>query len=139
MSPRRSVLVDTSVAVASVVADHSAHATTVEHLDGLRLGLAGHAWFETFSVITRLPAPLRRGPAEVSALLEHEFPESRFLSADATAALARELPAMALAGGNVYDALVAAAAREAGLHLLSRDSRAADVYARVGVDFEIIG
>ena len=37
------LLVDTSVAVALVVADHEHHAVTIEALGERRLGLAGHA------------------------------------------------------------------------------------------------
>ena len=33
------------------VEDHEAHASTLEALRGRRLGLAGHAWFETYSVL----------------------------------------------------------------------------------------
>jgi len=36
-------------------ADHEHHETTFEALAHRRLGLSGHAAFETFSVVTRLP------------------------------------------------------------------------------------
>lgn len=137
MSPRRAVLVDTSVAVALVVADHDAHVDVVRRLRGSRLGLSGHAWFETFSVLTRLPAPLRRPPAEVSRLLGHEFPATRFLSY-ATKVVAGRLAGLGIGGGSVYDALVAAVAVEADLPLLSRDRRAADVYSALGADYELL-
>lgn len=58
-------LVDTSVAVPLVLVDHQHHAETTEALAGRELGLAGHAGFETFSVLTRLPPPNRRTPAAV--------------------------------------------------------------------------
>jgi predicted nucleic acid-binding protein len=76
----RPVLVDTSVAVALVVADHEHHEATFEAVRDRRLGLAGHAAFETFSVLTRLPAPARRTPAAVARILRRNFPESRYLS-----------------------------------------------------------
>ncbi|MFV0405763.1 MAG: hypothetical protein ACK5LN_02900 [Propioniciclava sp.] len=50
------VLVDTSVAVPLVVADHDDHGDFSRQVDGLELGLAGHAVFETFSVRMRHPA-----------------------------------------------------------------------------------
>ncbi|MDP8969413.1 MAG: hypothetical protein M3N52_02720 [Actinomycetota bacterium] len=50
------------MAVALVVGDHEAHEDAWQAVRGARLGLAGHAAFETFSVLTRLPAPLRRTP-----------------------------------------------------------------------------
>src|SRR3954470_3317795 len=91
--PARPLLVDTSVAVALVVSDHRHHDRTFEALEGRRLGLAGHAAFETFSVLTRLPQPARRTPATVAKLIGATFPESRFLSAEAGRALLDQLGA----------------------------------------------
>lgn len=127
-------LVDTSVAVAIVLADHDAHSETVEAVRDLRLGLAGHAWFETFSVLTRLPHGSRRSPAAVRAILATDFPETRFLEGEGAADLARRLPGLGVAGGAVYDALVAATARAHGLPLLTRDRRARSTYDALGVD-----
>ena len=42
-------LLDTSTAVALIVEDHEAHHATLDQVRGRRLGLAGHAWFETYS------------------------------------------------------------------------------------------
>lgn len=132
------LLVDTSVAIALIVADHDGHEATVEALDGRRLGLAGHAAFETFSVLTRLPPPLRRTPAVVAELLTTNFPESRFLSPKATARLLAQLPSTGIAGGAVYDALVGATAVEHALPLASRDLRALDTYRALEVAVEVI-
>lgn len=137
--PLSEALVDTSVAVAIVVADHDAHEDTLRAVTRLRLGLAGHAWFETFSVLTRLPPGSRRSPAQVRAILEADFPATRFLDAEATAALAGELGRLSIAGGAVYDALVGATARAHALPLLSRDRRARPVYEALGVDVRFIG
>ncbi len=133
-SARRHVLVDTSVAVALVVEDHVAHATVLATLRGRRLGLAGHAFFETYSVLTRLPAPIRRPPREVARLLDQNFPETHFAGAGEMRELARRLPALGLAGGSVYDALVAAAAIHAGRPLATRDRRALDTYRALDTD-----
>src|SRR5437588_6016433 len=86
-SRQADVLLDTSAAVALVVADHEDHAATVEALTGRRLGLSGHAVFETFSVLTRLPPPARRSPATVSRLMSENFPVNAFLSTKAAATL----------------------------------------------------
>jgi hypothetical protein len=67
------VLVDTSVAVSICVADHESHDIVTTALDGRRLGMADHAAFETFSVLTRLPPPTRRPPAVVARLLQENF------------------------------------------------------------------
>jgi predicted nucleic acid-binding protein len=132
------LLVDTSVAVALVVADHEHHATTVKAVGQRRLGLAGHAAFETFSVLSRLPAPLRRTPRTVSELLARNFPSSRFLSASQAQALLARFADLGIAGGAVYDALVAAAAAEHSVTLVTRDRRAAAIYQALDVDFELI-
>ncbi len=132
------LLVDTSVAVALVVGDHEHHLKTLEALAGRRLGLAGHAAFETFSVLTRLPPPARRTPATVARLLASDFPHTRFLGTEAAVALFGRLPDAGIAGGSVYDALVGAAAAEHGLHLATRDRRALDTYRRLEVRVEVI-
>lgn len=132
------LLVDTSVAVALLVEDHQHYEATVRSLAGRRLGLAGHAAFETSSVLTRLPPPLRRTPAAVARLLTMNFPENRFLGARAAAGLLAELSEAGIAGGMVYDALVGAAAREHGLPLATRDGRALAVYRKLDVDVELL-
>ena len=132
------LLVDTSVAVALVVADHEHHAVTAEALGERRLGLAGHAAFETFSVLTRLPPPARRAPQVVARLLATNFPDSRFLSADAAKALLDGLVHAEIAGGSVYDALVGATAAEHGIVLATRDRRALDTYRALGVQLEVL-
>ena len=137
--PDEVLLLDTSAAIALVVEDHEAHVATLEAVHGRRLGLAGHAWFETYSVLTRLPGGLRRSPADVAALLAHDFPATEFLADDAAAALGPELARLGISGGAVYDALVAAAAREQGRSLVSGDARARPVYEALGVRVRLIG
>jgi predicted nucleic acid-binding protein len=132
-------LVDTSVAVALVVSDHVAHDLVIDALRGRRLGLAGHAFFETYSVLTRLPAPSRRPPSEVAQLLERDFPETRFLGAPHAKELAERLSGLGIAGGSVYDALIGAAAAQHRLPLATRDQRALDVYRSLDVDYRVIG
>jgi predicted nucleic acid-binding protein len=132
------VLVDTSVAVALVVADHAHHEDTFEALRGRTLGLAGHAAFETFSVLTRLPAPARRTPATVARLLAGTFPETRFLGTRAAASLLAMLGSAGIAGGSVYDALIGATANEHRLTLVTRDRRAIEVYRRLDVGVELL-
>jgi len=131
-------LVDTSAAVALLVADHEHHEATSGVLGGRRLGLSGHAAFETFSVLTRLPVPARRTPEVVTRLLAGNFPENRYLSAEGAAALFSRLAAENVAGGAVYDALVGAAAAEHGLALVTRDRRALDTYRAFGVEVELL-
>jgi predicted nucleic acid-binding protein len=133
------LLVDTSVAVALVVADHEHHKQTVEAIGDRLIGLAGHAAFETFSVLTRLPPPLRRTPGAVHQLISRDFPGSRFPSAEAAGQLLSRLAPLGIAGGSVYDAMVATAAIEHGLTLATRDRRAIDTYRALDTDLEILG
>jgi predicted nucleic acid-binding protein len=132
------LLVDTSIAVALAVADHEHHDATFSAVGSRRLGLAGHAAFETFSVLTRLPPPARRTPSIVARLISANFPHSRFLGAEAAADVLSALPAAGIAGGAVYDALVGAAAREHGLPLATRDRRALDTYRALDVRLEVL-
>ncbi|MCY7417492.1 MAG: type II toxin-antitoxin system VapC family toxin [Chloroflexi bacterium] len=132
-------LLDTSIAVALMVADHADHAHVIEVTRGMRLGLAGHAWFETYSVLTRMPAGLRRSPADIRRLLAHDFHGSWFLDVAAAVALTDELARLRIAGGAVYDALVGAAARHHDLPLLTSDRRALRTYDALGVRIRLVG
>lgn len=132
------VLLDTSAAVALMVEDHKAHGATLAVTRGRRLGLAGHAWFETYSVLTRLPAGLRRSPGDALRLLATNFPASGYLGEAYAADLGAELARLGIAGGSVYDALVAAAARFHRRPLLSGDIRARPTYDALGVEIESI-
>lgn len=133
------LLVDTSAAVALSVADHEGRAAARAVVEGRRLGLAGHAAFESFSVLTRLPAPMRRTPAAVGRLLATNFPYSRFLGAAAASALLGRLDGAGIAGGSVYDALVGATAVEHGVPLVTRDRRALGTYRALDVDVIMVG
>jgi len=137
-SRHRDLLVDTSVAVALVVADHAHHVATTRAIGRRRVGLAGHAAFETFSVLTRLPAPARRPPAVVGRLLEASFPATRFLGARDTEALLSRLADLGIAGGGVYDALVGMVAVAHDLPLATRDQRALGVYRALDVQLELL-
>jgi predicted nucleic acid-binding protein len=127
------LLVDTSVAIALVVSDHAHHMATFDAVADRRLGLAGHAAFETFSVLTRLPPPARRTAVAVARILASNFPGTRFLSPPAATGLLDRLASHGVAGGSVYDALVGATAAEHDLPLVTRDRRALETYRRLGV------
>jgi predicted nucleic acid-binding protein len=135
---RPDFLVDTSVAVALVLADHEHHLQTMRAIGRRRLGLAGHAAFETFSVLTRLPAPARRSPDVVSRLLAENFPEGRYLSPQHADDLIELFGKAGIAGGSVYDALVGATAIEHRIKLATRDQRALATYRALQVDVEVL-
>lgn len=125
--------VDTSTAVAFLDASHSAHERCVEALAGRRAALAGHAAFEAFAVLTRLPGPTRVNPTDAVTALRAAFPEQCWMSASHQRALLDSLEASGILGGMVYDALVGEAARVNNRTLLTRDRRAVATYEFLGV------
>jgi predicted nucleic acid-binding protein len=127
-------LFDTSAALALVDRQHTAHTWLRALVKGGRRGLAGHAYFETYSVLTRLPRSAGRlSPASALALIEQDFPDSRFLTADQQSSLLAAFSKAGLAGGSVYDALVGAAARAHDLPLVSCDVRALTTYRALNI------
>ena len=125
--------VDTSVAVPLLVQTHVAHAVVVRWWDGRKVALSGHALAETYSVLTRLPGDLRLAPADAARLMAERFDEPLVLGPHAARRLPDVLSRLGIAGGAVYDALVALAAAEHGAGLATRDARAKPTYETVGV------
>lgn len=131
-------LLDTSVAVPLVIEDHAHHAAVRRAVEGRALGLAGHAAFETYSVLTRLPDHARLSPAAARRVIASAFPHTSFLDAEGQEAVLERLADAGVAGGAVYDALVGAAAAGHGVVLMTRDRRARDTYRAVGADVELL-
>ena len=132
------VLLDTSAALALVQRENPFHRAARTRLLTCRRGLSGHAAVELLSVLTRLPAPQRLNPVTAWHLQVTNFPESRFLSATDTAELLGEFAGLGLAGGAVYDGLVAATAREHRLPLITCDRRAEPTYRALGISYELL-
>jgi predicted nucleic acid-binding protein len=130
--------VDTSVAVAFLDAGHSAHEICVAALRDREAALSGHAAFESYSVLTRLPMPGRVSPADARRGLEAAFPVPCWLSADQQGAVASQLARIGISGGAVFDALVGECARVHGRVLLTRDRRALVTYDLLGVRYELV-
>lgn len=123
---------DTSVAVPLLARGHPSHVVVARWWAGRPVALSGHALVETYSVLTRLPGDARLGPGEAAHLLTVRFASPLLLAAETAARLPEVLAAAMIAGGAVYDALVALAAVEHGAELATRDLRARDTYAAVG-------
>jgi len=130
--------VDTSVVVAAFASWHEKHDSARRALDK-NVRFVEHCALETYSVLTRLPAPHRAAGEVVRDFLGKQFarPFVR-LSGRGHRRFLLELPERGIAGGAVYDALVAATAAEHDLELLSCDRRAAATYERYGVAFELV-
>lgn len=137
-SAKRSA-VDSSLALAALDPNDVGHEVSRAAVVGKRCALSGHAAFETYSVLTRLPIPLRLGATEARHALKRLFPTPCWLPADAWEDLLDELASLTIVGGAVFDALVGAAARSNQMLLLTRDRRAERTYRALGVDYEFVG
>ena len=81
---------------------------------------------------------MRQPPATVARLLSENFPATRHLPSLQAAALAAQLPELGIAGGSVYDALVAATARHHDAELVTLDGRALPTYQAIGVTLRVL-
>lgn len=129
---------DTSVAVAALDPTHEAHPACRRALVELRPALAGHAMFETYSVLTRLPLPLRLSAGQAASVLAVAFPEDCWLDAPETRDLRARLAGFDIVGGSVYDALVGQAAVTNHRTLLTRDRRAERTYRSLDVEYRFV-
>ena len=130
--------IDTSVAIPLLVRSHHDHAAVVRWWDRQEIALSGHALAETYSVLTRLPGDARLAPADAARLMNARFSAPLVLSRSLTRRLPDTLSRLGLAGGAVYDALVALAAKEHGAALATRDARARGTYDAVGVTVIVV-
>ena len=113
-------LCDTTCLVAAVSSWHEHHDRTLAELDrrsnrGDELVLAAHSLAETYSVLTRLPAPYRLQARDALAAIEANWsttPTVHLTGAETLAAL-REAMRLGAVGGRTYDILIARAALKA--------------------------
>jgi len=130
--------IDSSVCIPALVSWHAAH----ERCRVLAAGasIPAHALLESYSVLTRLPAPHRLERGAAAELLDGWFAPAAVLTAPAGVqrSLVTELAAAGVDGGASYDGLIAATARAHGEVLITRDARAARTYEALGVDLELV-
>ena len=130
---------DTSIVVAAFASWHENHEAARRALDG-GLRLVEHCALETYSVLTRLPAPHRAPGLVVRDFLAARFPDPLLrLAASDHKAFVLGLPDQGINGGAAYDALVAATAAGFDAELLTCDRRALPIYERYGVRVTLIG
>ncbi|MGH3549214.1 MAG: PIN domain-containing protein [Pseudonocardiaceae bacterium] len=138
MPPAADLLLDTSIAVPALVADHEHHAPALRLVTSNPVSLAGHAWFETYSVLTRLPGAIRRTGPEALELMRRAFLGWTPLPISQAEVLLEQFARADIVGGAVYDALVGAAAAAAGRPLATMDRRAASTYLAVGAEARLL-
>lgn len=130
--------IDTSVAVAALDGSHEAYLACRTAAQRHRPALAGHAAFETYAVLTRLPGVARVPPQVAQTAIASAFPERCWLTPAQHDQLLARLAPLGIQGRMVYDALVGEAARRARRRLLTRDVRALRVYALLDVPVEVV-
>jgi predicted nucleic acid-binding protein len=131
--------VDTSVVVALIMAAHEAHALVVRAVGRRRLALPLHALAESYSVLTRLPGDARVGLDDAVRLLDGNFCAVLAPEPDSLARIHSTCAKFGIGGGAMYDALIALAARDHRIELLTRDRRAEATYQRLGIAYSLIG
>jgi predicted nucleic acid-binding protein len=131
--------VDTSVAIPLLVATHAAHAAVEAWRAGRGLSLCGHALIETYAVLTRLPGDIRLSGPDAARLIAARFGPPLLLKPATTRTLPATLAGLGIAGGAVYDGIVALAAKQNDATLATRDARAHDTYRAVGASVVIVG
>jgi hypothetical protein len=134
----RAVGVDTSLAVPLLLRAHVAHERVIQWRAGRLVSLCGHAWLETYAVLTRLPGASRVLPGDAVQLLNSNFGEPMSPRPGTLARSIELFSAAGIAGGATYDGWIALAALDHRASLASRDVRAEATYRRLGVEVEFV-
>jgi predicted nucleic acid-binding protein len=122
------VLLDTSVLVAAMLPDHVHHAQARGWLAQTRTGspaavVSGHTLAELYAVLTRLPRKPLISPGEALQLIQENVTSHATvatLSGEDYIQMVKELARAGVAGGAVYDAVIARAAERANVdHLVT--------------------
>lgn len=129
---------DISVAIAALDTTHAEHQWCFDLVATRRPALAGHAAIETFAVLTRLPAPSRLSPESARRVILHNFPDPCPLPPDDPLSLIERFAGVGIAGGAVYDGLIAVSAHADDRILLTRDDRAERTYRRLRINYELV-
>ncbi len=128
---------DTSVLVSALLAWHPGHTAARKAVVSVR-GIPAHVLLETYSVLTRLPAPHRISARDAGSVLDALDVDLLSLPVKAHRRLISTLAQNNVKGGAAYDALVGATARHHGLTLMTRDQRARPTYDLVGADYTLL-
>lgn len=111
--------------VAAVCAWHEHHEQAAREIgrrlrQGEKMLIAGPALIESYSVLTRLPPPHRLSPVDALALLDANFMRAKIIALDGRSyvALLRRAAVDGIAGGQTYDAVIAACVLKAKAHAL---------------------
>lgn len=139
---------DTSCMIAAVCGWHEHHDPAGQEIErrlrqAAPMFVAAPALVETYAVLTRLPAPHRLSPADAITLLEANFIRAgRIVALDGKSyrTLLRQAPGDGIAGGQTYDAVIAACAlRTKGAILLTFNASHFLPFTRRGLEIVVPG
>jgi predicted nucleic acid-binding protein len=123
--------------VPALVSWHPEHGAARRALADELTAIPAHVLLESFSVLTRLPAPHRIAVSDAATVLDAMVDAAGLtligLPAEEHRQLVSTLATQGVRGGAVYDGLVAATARHHDVELLTRDRRARATYDALGV------
>lgn len=115
------IAVDSSLIVAALAKWHSEHLRAQRALERALDRKEGavipaHALFESFSVLTRMPAPYRVAAADALQSLRQTFESTRIAALNSRSVwpVLERVVRLGLSGGIVYDALILETASDAG-------------------------
>ncbi|BDD84655.1 ribonuclease VapC [Tsukamurella pulmonis] len=128
---------DTSVLVPLLADWHESHGAAQTAVGDDDPAVPAHVLLETFSVLTRVPAPNRISPAAASAVEALHLPVIG-LPPQEVQSLIGAVGSSGIRGGAIYDAVVGATAAKHGLILLTRDQRAIPTYEAVGATYRTV-
>jgi toxin FitB len=128
------VTCDSSVLLAALMPWQVRHDDALAAVDQDVDVLVAHVIAETFSVATRLPEPFRTSTSTMIGLLESLPYEAVSLAPSRVLPALRRMSGFGVAGGQIYDGLIAATAVEHDLTLVTLDRRARNAYDALGVN-----
>lgn len=130
---------DTSVVVASIVhGDAIIRGQCRDAIERSPTALS-HVIAESYARLTSMPGNVRLAPQTTWHVLRDMFPhEPLALSASGLNEVMHKVADLGIAGGAIYDCLIAQAAKEHSATLVSLDRRAAKNYTLIGVAFELL-
>jgi predicted nucleic acid-binding protein len=129
---------DTSVLIPALLPWHEHHETARSALGSDLPALPAHVLIETYSVLTRLPAPHRLSATVVVEALTAISGRLLTLAPDRYLSTIKGLAAGGVKGGAVYDGIIAATALQHSRVLLTFDRRALKTYEIVGSDVRLL-
>lgn len=136
-------LYDTSVLIAALLVEHSNHTPALSKLELARRRevqgyLSTHSLAELYSVMTRLPPPLRVTPREAVVILADltNYVEPVPLIANDYQRAIGLMEQLNLPGGGIFDAVIAQAALKAGVdHLITFNAKD---FVRLGAEISAL-